>query len=82
MKCKNCSNWLAVNSKTEDGLCTLPTCERLKCMRCEWYTQDKETAKGFCTLFEWNTDELGFDASTCILFECIGDVKSVYGSEK
>lgn len=78
MKCKNCSKWLAVNAAMGDGFCTLQKSKVRQCSHCEWYTRDVETGKGFCTLFEWNTDELGFDAETCGLFECGGDVPSMY----
>lgn len=82
MKCRNCKNYTVVNKTVDgfyiDGFCTLTISQRQQCRRCEWYTQDTETCKGFCTLFEYNTDELGFDALGCESFKCIGDVKSVF----
>ena len=78
MRCKKCERYIVANCQTGDGFCTLPKFQTRQCKNCEWYTQDSETRKGYCTLFEWDTDKLGFDTSNCELFECIGDAVSIF----
>ena len=78
MKCEMCMWNVVVNVKTGDGLCGLPMSKVRRCSHCEWYTQDVETGKGICTLYEQETDKLQFDAAHCDLFECGGDVSSIF----
>lgn len=78
MKCETCEWNMVVNAKTGDGLCTLPSSKVRRCSHCEWFAQDAETGKGFCASFKRNTDELDFGALECKLFECCGDVSSIY----
>ena len=78
MKCKSCEWYIVANCKSGDGFCTLPITKTRQCKNCEWFVKDSETNEGFCTLFKWNTDNLGFCAAECGLFECAGDVKTIF----
>lgn len=74
MTCKECKHNLVVNHETGDGLCTLP-CAEFTCRRCEWYVQDEETQRGYCTLLH---EDIENETVECPHFECIGDVQSIY----